>query len=88
MYGRYWIGLNTALARANGFGRSGLISEREWRCFEIAWVWGAERFSGAAGSLHDAYTEQRGIAAYYRRINRMRRACGLPEYPTRPEWAS
>jgi len=88
MDARYLIESKTDLARANDFRRSGLISAGEWGAFESAGVGGAERFSGAAGAVHDAFSDARGLAAYYRRINRMRRACHLPEYPTRPEWAS
>ena len=88
MNARYLIESKTDLVRANDFRRSGLISDREWRRFEIAWLWGSDRFSGYAGAIHDAFSDAHGLAAYYRRINRMRRVCGFPEYPTRPECAS
>jgi hypothetical protein len=59
------------------FYYEGRISDREYNRFCGAWLWGAAHL---ASMEHDRFYALHGKDAYYRRINRMRRALGAPEY--------
>jgi hypothetical protein len=56
---------------------NGLMTDREWKRYVIAWTWSTGRFGGKAGRLQDAFYNSRGKPAYIRRVVRMRRVLGL-----------
>lgn len=50
---------------------------RTYDGFFAVWEWCAVRLGGATGFKHERFVAQHGFPAYYRRINRMRKACGF-----------
>ena len=48
-----------------------------WAGFVAVWTWAAVRLGGEAGQKHDLFYAKHGAAAYYARINKVRRACGF-----------
>ena len=51
---------------------------RIWAQYYSIWLWSAPRLSERA---QDRYYARHGRAAYYRRMNRVRRVLGLETYP-------
>lgn len=60
--------LNTAtLQEAADMHLDGRISDRQWRRFRLAWIWGAARFGGEAGRLQERLYARGGMNALERR---------------------
>lgn len=57
------------------------VSDREYRKYNLAWTWSCGRYSGRAEKIQDAFYASQGDRAFWRRVNRVRRACGLEPYP-------
>jgi hypothetical protein len=55
----------------------GAFSQAQFEAWCRVWDWSAPRFSGPAGYKHDAFFTRHGVAAYFRRINKVRVAFGF-----------
>lgn len=49
---------------------NGMVSERDWRLFNLLWTWSAPRFGGDAGRAQDRVYQRCGALALERRIAR------------------
>jgi hypothetical protein len=72
--------MNITYAQAESDFRSGLMTQRDFDRFVFVWTWSAPRYSGRAGLQHDSYFNRKGVAAYHRRIARVRKAVGFAPY--------
>lgn len=73
-------GIRPALRKALGLSLNAAeqcLDGRTLRAFRAVWEWSAPRMGGEAGRKHDAFWERHGKAAYYARIQRVRKACGF-----------
>lgn len=49
---------------------NGMVSERDWRLFNLLWTWSVPRFGGDAGRVQDRVYQRCGALALERRIAR------------------
>lgn len=54
-------------AYAERMWRNGMISDQQWRLYDLTWTWAAPRLGGHAGALQDRYARRCGQAALDRR---------------------
>ena len=55
----------------------GLISAADFAGYKAVWAWSSAKFGGSIADRHEAFWNQFGQDAYYRRINKVRAACGF-----------
>lgn len=53
------------------------LGGRALRSYLALWEWCGHRFSGRAGQKQEAFWEKYGKEAFYRRVNKVRAACGF-----------
>lgn len=58
--------------------RQGLIDHATRRGYLAVWRWSAVRFGGVDDTVQNQFWNDHGQDEFYRRINRVRRACGFP----------
>jgi hypothetical protein len=66
-----WL-LSTSHESAEYSWRIGRISDEQWDAYEFLWTWGATRFGGRAGCMHDMFFERFGARAHQMRMKRVR----------------
>lgn len=72
MYSRRTVG-NLTYNAAEGAYRAGLISDRDWRAFVLAWTWCGMRWGGQAGIKQERCYQRLGGEGLERRRARAKR---------------
>ncbi len=68
--------LSYSLAEVEAFYRQCRISDRDYLTFRAIWTWSSPKLGGPAEIKHEQFWRRFGAEAYYRRINKVRAACG------------
>lgn len=69
---REWIG-NLTYEQAEWHYHAGLIGERDWRAYVLAWTWCGVRWGGTAGLRQERFHGRLGYDALERRRARARK---------------